>query len=553
MKTHTSQFKEKIPLLGRELDSVITYELNNEEIELSGENLNSVSPHYEGAILKSVMKQLDIDCNEEIPVGTELNFQFGVKVRNDNVEDYRDNYDYVNYGNYIVYSSEIQEDTKSYKITCYDKMLYAMKEYENSNITYPITIRNYISALCNKLGLTFKNASDEFANYDKEIPTELYLSNDGISLDYTFRDVFDELAEVTASTICINNDDELEIRYINDTNDTIDEEYLKDVNVNFGEKFGPVNTIILSRSADSDKVALSNPINLADEDKIAIQISDNQIMNDNNRADFMPDILNKLYGLEYYANDFSSTGICYLDLCDKYNIKIGDNIYSCIMFNDDVNITQGLEESIYTDMPEENETEYKYTSNDDRKVNQVYIMAKKNEGEIEAVVSRVGSIEGKEDNDYQELLRKFQSVDNAIIDIDEYKTITRQLQTDTYTKTEVQQIANGTGVNGVKVSTVITESGTFNEDGMTYEKTNAPTKSTINEIGLNVKNQNNSSVLFAGYVDENNAPQDLLNKYGDYTNQTIVGTDNIIVNNYLNIGTHSRIQNYGNGTGIFWR
>jgi hypothetical protein len=553
MKAHTSEFKEIIPRLGRELDSIITYELNGETIELGGEVLNSIAPHYEGAILKSVMKQLDIDSNIDIPLGTELNYQFGVKTRNNEVEDYRDNYDYVNYGNYIVYSSEIQEDTKSYKITCYDKMLYAMKEYENSNITYPITIRNYISALCNKLGLTFKNASDEFANYDKEIPTELYLSNDGISLDYTFRDVFDELAEVTASTICINNDDELEIRYINDTNDTIDEEYLKDVNVNFGEKFGPVNTIILSRSADSDKVALSNPINLADEDKIAIQISDNQIMNDNNRADFMPDILNKLYGLEYYANDFSSTGICYLDLCDKYNIKIGDNIYSCIMFNDDVNITQGLEESIYTDMPEENETEYKYTSNDDRKVNQVYIMAKKNEGEIEAVVSRVGSIEGKEDNDYQELLRKFQSVDNAIIDIDEYKTITRQLQTDTYTKTEVQQIANGTGVNGVKVSAVITESGTFNEDGMTYEKTNAPTKSTINEIGLNVKNQNNSSVLFAGYVDENNAPQDLLNKYGDYTNQTIVGTDNIIVNNYLNIGTHSRIQNYGNGTGIFWR
>lgn len=545
MKAHTSEFKNQIKQFGRELDSKITYTLNNNEIELGSEQLNSITPHYKGAILKSVMKQLDIDSNVEIPVGTILTYEFGVKVDGE--------YEYINFGNYIVKTVEKQEDTRSWNITCYDKMLYAMKDYENSNITFPITIRNYISALCNKLGLTFKNASDEFANYDKEIPTELYLSNDGISLDYTFRDVFDELAEVTASTICINNDDELEIRYINDTNDTIDEEYLKDVNVNFGEKFGPVNTIILSRSADSDKVALSNPINLADEDKIAIQISDNQIMNDNNRADFMPDILNKLYGLEYYANDFSSTGICYLDLCDKYNIKIGDNIYSCIMFNDDVNITQGLEESIYTDMPEENETEYKYTSNDDRKVNQVYIMAKKNEGEIEAVVSRVGSIEGKEDNDYQELLRKFQSVDNAIIDIDEYKTITRQLQTDTYTKTEVQQIANGTGVNGVKVSAVITESGTFNEDGMTYEKTNAPTKSTINEIGLNVKNQNNSSVLFAGYVDENNAPQDLLNKYGDYTNQTIVGTDNIIVNNYLNIGTHSRIQNYGNGTGIFWR
>lgn len=546
MKTHTREFKENIPLFGRELESKITYTIDGVTTELGSEELNSVTPHYEGAILKSVMKQLDVDSNVEIPLGTILTYEFGVKIN--------DEYEYINYGNYVVYRVEKKEDTNSWQITCYDKMLYAMKNYEALNVTYPITIRDFINTICTHLGLTFKNLNDTFVNYDKEITKELYLDSDGNPLDYTFRTVFDELAAVTAGTICINEeDDELEIRYINDTADTIDEEYLKDVNVNFGEKVGPINTIILSRSADSDKISQSIPSDLADEDKIAIQITDNQIMNDNNRADFIPEILNKLYGLEYYINDFSSTGICYYNLCDKYNVKIGENIYSCIMFNDEVNVTQGLEEFVYTDLLEENQTNYDYVSDDDRKTNQTYIIAKKNEGEIEAVVSSVREISTKQNNDYQELLKKFQPIDSTLNKIDSIERSVIQLQTDTYTKTEIQQIANGTGVDGTRVTAVITTSGTFDEDGMTYEKSNAPTKSTINEIGINVKDQNDSSLLFAGYVDTNNAPQDLLNKYGDYANQTIVGTDNIIVNNYLNIGTHSRIQDYGNGTGIFWR
>ena len=208
MKTHTSNFKNQIKQFGKEIDSKITYIVGSEEIELGNEELNSITPHYEGAILKSVMKQLDIDSNEEIPEGTIINYQFGLKVGN--------SYEYLNFGNYVVYKVEKQEDTNSYKITCYDKMLYSMVDYETMSITYPITIKNYLTALCSKIGLTLK--SGHFANEDKLINIELYLDSDGNSLDYTFRDVLDEIAQATGSTICINEEtDELEVRYINNT------------------------------------------------------------------------------------------------------------------------------------------------------------------------------------------------------------------------------------------------------------------------------------------------------------------------------------------------
>ena len=377
MKIHTNNFKKIICKMGRQLDSKIIYPSLSGTVELGGNELNSITPHYEGGILKSVMRGLTIDSNVEISKGTMLNYQFGVLVNG--------TFEYINFGNYIVDTVEKQEDTNSYLIECCDSMLYAMKDYETPNITYPITVRSYINAICNKIGLTFKNANDTFANYDKEIPNELYSD-----IGYTYRNVLDELAQVTASTICINEvDDELEIRYINDTNDTIDEEYLKDVNVNFGEKYGPVNSIVLTRAGGSDSIYLKDQESIDENGLCELKIEDNQIMNLNDRADYLPDILEVLDGFEYYTNDFSSTGICYYDLCDRYNVQVGENTYSCVMFNDEVDITQGLEEFIHTDMPEESETEYKYASKDDRQRNQAYIIAKKNEAEINALASKI--------------------------------------------------------------------------------------------------------------------------------------------------------------------
>ena len=380
MKTHTSSFKEQIKLMGKEIDSRITFG----STVLGKDDLNAVTPSYQGAILKSVMKQLDIDSNVEIPIGTILKYEFGLKINGE--------YEYINFGNYVVYSVEKQEDTMSYKITCYDKLLYSMVDYENMNIQYPISIRDYINKVCEHLGLVFANASDTFANYDKQIQNELYLDENENSLGYTFRDVLDELSQVTASCICINNNDELEIRYINNTNDTIDEEFLKDVNVNFGEKYGKINSIVLSRSGQSDNVYLQDETSVEENGLCELKIIDNQIMNFNNRDEFLPEILGKLNGLEYYLNDFTSTGITYYDICDRYNVKVGDVTYSCVMFNDEVLVTQGLEENIFTEMPKETETDYTKADKTDRKINQVSLIVDKQNQMIQSIASKVEEI-----------------------------------------------------------------------------------------------------------------------------------------------------------------
>ena len=376
MKQRTTAFKEEIKTIGKQQEVQITFG----DLIIDSENINSVNYSYEGSLLKSVMKQLNIDSNINIPINAEIGLKYGLLVNGV--------YEYLDFGKFIVTEVEKKEDTNSYSITCYDKLLYSMKNYENMGVVYPITIREYLQKMCAYLGLTFANSNDVFVNYNKTIPSELYLDGEGGDLGYTFRDVFDEIAQVAGSVICINKNDQVEVRYINNTNDTINEEYFKNINVNFGKKYGPINSIVLSRAGESDNIYLRDEDSIKTNGLTELKIIDNQIMNFNNRDEFLPELLNKLNGLEYYLNDFSSTGICYYDLLDKYNVTIGENTYSCLMLNDEINITQGLEENIYTEAPETSQTDYTKADKTDRKINQTYLIVDKQNQKIESVITQ---------------------------------------------------------------------------------------------------------------------------------------------------------------------
>lgn len=402
MKTHTTGFKNAEKELGRQLRAVITY--GNVTLE---EEIYSITPHYNADLLKSVMKQLDLELSVDIPLETVLNCRIGILVNG--------SYEMLNYGNYVVYKSEKQEDTNTYKLTCYDKILYSMKQNEQLNITYPISIKDYLNAIANKLGLTVSTTT--FYNESMMIQDELYLG-----LDYTYRDILDEIAQVTGSIICLNENDEILVKYPTQTNDIIDEEFLKDVNVEFGRKYGEINSIVLSRSGESDNVYLRDEESVAQNGLTEVKIVDNQIMNFNDRSDYLPGILNALNGLYYYINDFSSTGILYYDVGDLYNIQIGQNTYQCLMLNDEIDITTGIEEIIHTDLPEQSETDYTKADKTDRRINQTYLIVDKQNQQIESLITT-------QTDQNQKIARVTQTVDELNSKISDIVDVTTSLET----------------------------------------------------------------------------------------------------------------------------
>jgi len=80
MRTHTNEFKTAIKEFGREIDSKLTY--NGSTID--SENLFNITPILHTELLKSVMKEITIESKVNIPIGSELNYQFGVKTRDEN-------------------------------------------------------------------------------------------------------------------------------------------------------------------------------------------------------------------------------------------------------------------------------------------------------------------------------------------------------------------------------------------------------------------------------------------------------------------------------------
>lgn len=156
------------------------------------------------------------------------------------------------------------------------------------------------------------------------------------------------------------------------------------------KNIGPINSIVLSRAAGSDNIYKKDQDSIEANGLCEIKISDNQIMNNNDRSQFLQEIAENLFGIEYYLNDYVSTGIMYYDLLDMYNVEIFGKTYNCLMLNDEQVITQGLEENIHTERPETSETDYKKADTTDKKINKTNLIVDKQGQKIEGVISQIG-------------------------------------------------------------------------------------------------------------------------------------------------------------------
>lgn len=372
MRTITSDFKNEIKEYGRQIDVKLVYfpsydlvteddnniitetglqiisEQSNYEdpIEINNEDIVSISIVKNGNLLQSLMKQLNFETKEVLNLGSVVKPSFGLLIDEENEE-----YEYIDYGNYIVQSKEYNMDTETWSYVCYDKMLFSMIKYkELHNVAFPITLKQYINILAEKVGLEFEDS--QFVNQDQLIYTDLYKDR-----GMTYRDVFDDISKIVAGNLIIGDNDILKVGYPNETNDTIDEEYLKDNNVKFGDKIGVINSVAIIDDDNKIEYVKEDAESIKENEMTRITITDNLIALNGNTDAIVLNIFNKLFGLYYYSNDFSTTGVCYYDFLDLFNVEYKNNTYQCLLLNNEITLTQGIEEHIFTDKMEEVHTQ----------------------------------------------------------------------------------------------------------------------------------------------------------------------------------------------------
>lgn len=372
-------YNEIMSKAGRKIDPKVTYYNENTQVVVSNDDYISGKPKFETGLIGTIMKGLELELKVLIPSNT-INFENKASYGNESVTK--------NYGEYnLKETPTFNADTQTYTYQLYDNFLKFMIPYKPIEIVYPCSVLDFTKKLIQTLGFTCNITY--LPNGTNTIANDIYKD-----INMTYRDVLDDIGKATFTLFEMDN---REVKRCNFKEDEviIDDDLLMNKNIAFDKKNGAFNTIILSRSADSDNLSKSNPVDLADDLKVAYKISDCQMLNDNNRGDFIDDILSELYGIEYYVYDTQLVGYGGFKPLQKVKFVTGGNTYvSYVMSNEEV-ITQGYEE--YINAPEliGVEQDYKTTDTDDRRLQSVSLIVDKQGKTITAQAQDISELNSK--------------------------------------------------------------------------------------------------------------------------------------------------------------
>lgn len=381
-----------------------------------------------------------------------------------------------------------------------------------------ITAINLAKYVCEQVGVTFGTTS--FVNDDFVISSNQFVSGDSC------RDVMKAIAQLAYSWVYIDWDDKCYIPVIEkDTTkvtntDTLNSDEYFSLKLQ-KKNYGPVNKVSIGLSTvDGERVENPDITSIQQYGETEIDIFDNPITYNTSLRSQAIEGSDILFGIEFTPLDVETIGhpwvkgyklICVEDTSGnkKYTLPL----------NNEIKYTGHIRSVISSVIDTKTESTKGYNKKLYKDLQNVYIELDKQQGTITEVVS------------------KTKALDDGLSSLE---TLVKSTTTDTYTKTEINEIINGTSPDGTVVSSVKTTAGTLDKNGLTIEQTDADTKTNINANGMII-------------YDATGGMEDSLldvNKDG-------VIAKNVKVNTYLNIGKHSRIEDYTSpdyveGTGVFW-
>lgn len=403
MLSVTNDFKTALTQ-PRQIDAKV---LVNNSTTLDSSQLNSIRREFSTGLFKSVLKKVTIDSNEPINKGDIVVPSMGVFVGND--------YEYLSLGSYkAIEPPNLNKDTKSYEISTYDKIVECMTKYAltSSDRTFPCSVRQLFVAIFTKLGWATSGIPSTFVNSTSQIEEDVY-SN----LDITYRDVLDELCTISCMFLVDKNGVPTLIQKTT-TSEVINEEFMKDTNVAVKDRVF-FNSLVFARVEDSDNIVRKDDASISANGLHEFRVSNLQILSLNWRDNFIDAMWNYIKTFEYYSYEIDTIGIGYLEPIDAFTLSTFGDTYSTLLLNDDLTIRDGISERIYADAPQETQTDYKYASDTDRKINQTYIIVDKQNGKIDAVVSRVDEVETQVDDIENDLSSPTTQLSGTSFDIED--------------------------------------------------------------------------------------------------------------------------------------
>ncbi len=458
--------QEIMEVMGKTVEATMKLERKNGSsythiADITQEDINEIRYYFDGALYRSVMRCLEVklkgDWTAKAKKGLLLD-SFKIKATHPEGDSATIGYG----GFYIAEAPEYDAAQNLTSVIAYDELYQSMRPYTASLWQSGITVKNYLIAILNKLGINYDtNSFNLMANADKVITSEKYLDieNDSTEAAYTYRDILDEIAKASGVTFAFKNSlggNPAKLYAIKPTESgyVIDESNLRSVTI--GAKYGPVKGVVLSREPQEDNVYY--PSNLSDS-QTAVKISNVELIedssNDEYRKQFAKGIYDNVTGTEYYLYDLDSFGIGFLNFGDIFTLKvcertggmIGDEKeYKTIFMRTDMTVSQGVKEKSKLEAPQATSTDYSAAeSASDKLLKKTMIKVDKQEQRITALVK-------ESDDKYSEFTQTINGIKGEIVDtknnLEAKITATASAATSQYTalKTEVGKnyVANST-------------------------------------------------------------------------------------------------------------
>lgn len=443
------------------------------------------------------------------------------------------------FGSFYIYNVEPVQEKINIKLSCYDVKYKLDTEYDSSLYTWPLTLKEWRNAIFTNCNVLFDNS--DFPNSDLELDSEPNI--EGLK---TNRQVLCFIAQAGASWIETDETDKFYFKWFTNTTHNID-----DWTSLTTEKTPTksINLVVLGRGDVEDivyypKTKPQNPIEFKIDNNYILDPQDVTTDDDLRETTIIP-IYNRVNGFKFIIYKLIT-----MQVSNKLSIKLGDKIKyvdtwgneleSYVMkrkisyIGEDIDDDNNYQIELSAEAIEETNSNLKLGVDVVKKISELGVKVDKNNETIQILNKSINEnsenlseIMIKSDNIASTVSSIKENYDNSNSKIEVLEKDVTRLQTDTYTKTEIN-----TKLTDGSVTKVQTTSGTFDENGMHYEKTGAKTSSTINQSGVSVDNtQSNDELLFAGYDED--------------LKDSVVRTSNIYVTNFTVYNDLIRVQKYG--------
>lgn len=214
---------------------------------LPSDDLVKYSVDATGKLLKASMSHLKATLIGDYTAqkGTMLDAYYGVY--------HASAWDYLLKGKYTITEATYSKDENTTELEGYDNMLQFQQAYTSVS-DFPVSMYEYLQAVCSGAGVQLDN--DSLYNGSISIPIDYFVDIP----DTTFRDALEDICEASGTIARILPSGDLRLEKIVDTGETLTYDNL--LKYSAKEKYGGINSLVLSRQPQNDDVYLQDEVDI---------------------------------------------------------------------------------------------------------------------------------------------------------------------------------------------------------------------------------------------------------------------------------------------------